>query len=78
MSTTQATNPRAIFPVKLARQVQMQFNAFSRTDMEAYTFEKKKSDFREAKADLSVFDGSGKLRLLGRQFGGKTFFWQPH
>lgn len=77
MATKQHTNPRAIFPIKLARQVQMQFSAFSRTDMTEYTFEKKKSDFRDAKSDVSVFDSSGVLQLLGRDFGDRIFFWQP-
>jgi hypothetical protein len=77
MRSSQEAKIRAVFPLKLAKEVQSQFSAFSRTDMTAFTFEKKKSDFREAKSDLSVFDGSGKLQLLGRDFGGRIFFWQP-
>ena len=77
MTTKREENGRSRFPIKFARQVQLQFSAFSKTDMTAYTFEKKKSQFRDAKSDLSVFDGEGTLQLLGREFGSRTFFWQP-
>jgi hypothetical protein len=68
---------RRIFPAKLGKQVRSQFSQFTRTDMSAYTFEKVRSDFKTAKTDLSVFDLDGKLVLLGRDFGDRTFFWQP-
>lgn len=68
---------RKIFPGKLAKQVQSQFSQFKQTDMTAYTFEKEKSDFKSAKTDLSVFNLDGKLVLYGRDFGDRTFFWQP-
>jgi hypothetical protein len=68
---------RRMLPAKLGKQVRSQFSHFTRTDMSAYTFEKVKSDFKTAKTDLSVFDVEGKLVLLGRDFGDRTFFWQP-
>jgi hypothetical protein len=68
---------RKTFPAKLGKQVRSQFSQFTRTDMSAYTFEKVKSGFKTAKTDLSVFDVEGKLVLLGRDFGDRTFFWQP-
>lgn len=68
---------RKLFPPKLGKQVQSQFSQFTRTDLSAYTFEKVKSDFKSAKSDLSVFNIEGKLVLLGRDFGDRTFFWQP-
>ena len=77
MSQLQDTHVRTALPVKLAKQVQSQFTAFYQRDMTAYTYEKKKSDFKDAKMDLSVFDADGKLQLLGRDFGRRTFFWEP-
>ena len=68
---------RKILPTKLAKQVQSQFSLFTRTDMSAYTFETVRSGFKTAKKDLSVFDAEGKVVLLGRDFGDRTFFWQP-
>jgi len=77
VSQAQDTHTRTVLPSKLAKQVQSQFTAFYQKDMSAYTYEKKKSDFKDAKMDISVFDGDGKLRLLGRDFGRRTFFWEP-
>lgn len=71
------TTTRSTFPVKLAKQVQSQFTHFTSTDMGAFTFEKKKSEFYGAKQDLNVYNGDGKLVLQGRDFGDRTFFWQP-
>jgi major membrane immunogen (membrane-anchored lipoprotein) len=68
---------RRTFPAKLGKQVQSQFSQFTLTDMSAYTFEKVKSDFKSAKTDLTIFDLDGKMVLLGRDFGDRTFFWQP-
>jgi hypothetical protein len=71
------TNTRGAFPEKLAKQVQAQISQFAGTDMRAFTFEKKKSDFSGAKSDLSIYNPDGKLVLAGRDFGDRTFFWQP-
>jgi hypothetical protein len=71
------TSTRHIFPDKLAKQVQSQFSQFARTDMKAFTVERSKSDFYGAKTDLSIFNAEGKLVLSGRDFGDRTFFWQP-
>jgi hypothetical protein len=77
VSQAQDTHVRTVLPTKLAKQVQSQFTAFYKTDMTEYTYERKKSDFKDAKQDLSVFDRDGKLKLLGRDFGRRTFFWEP-
>ena len=77
MSEEHKIAERKLFPAKLGKQVRSQFSQFTRTDMSAYTFEKVKSDFKTARTDLSVFDLEGKLILLGRDFGDRTFFWQP-
>jgi hypothetical protein len=68
---------REILSTKMAKQVQAEFTEFTRTDMSAYTVQKVRSDFRTAKEDLSIFNAEGKLILLGRDFGDRTFLWQP-
>ncbi len=75
--TQNVSTTRQSFPTKLAGQVQSQFEQFARADMTAYTYEKSKSDFYGAKTDLTIFNADGKLVLNGRDFGDRTFFWQP-
>jgi hypothetical protein len=72
-----STNERHVLPEKLARQVQSQFTQFTHTDMSAFTLDRAKSDFYGAKTDLTVYNTEGKLVLNGRDFGDRTFFWQP-
>ena len=73
---THATHRQA-FPEKLARQVKSQFSGFAETDMTAFTFDRVKSDFYTAKADLTIYNSEDKIVLQGRDFGDRTFFWQP-
>lgn len=77
MSQHTSTNTRSAFPEKLAKQVQSQFTRFSSSDLSAFTFERKKSDFYGAKTDLTIFDSDGNHVLAGRDFGDRVFFWQP-
>lgn len=76
MSQKQSTE-RQTFPEKLAKQVQSQFSQFAKTDLSAFTLERTKSNFQGAKADLFVYNSEGKLVINGRDFGDRTFFWQP-
>lgn len=73
----QTSTVRAQFPTKLATQVQSQFAAFNKTDMTAFTYEKVKSEFYGAKTDLTIYNAEGRHVLMGRDFGDRTFFWQP-
>lgn len=75
--TNTDTQTRANFPEKLVHQVQLQFTAFTNKDMTGYTWDKTKSEFYRAKSDLRVYDSDGMLKLLGRDFGDRIFFWQP-
>ena len=77
MAQNAVTTTRNAFPPKLAKQIQSQFQQFSHTDMTTFTFDKKKSEFYSAKTDLNVYNQDGKLVLSGRDFGDRTFFWQP-
>jgi hypothetical protein len=60
---------------RMAKEVRYQILGLSRTDMGAYSYEETKSNFKDAKSDLSIFDPEGKLVLLGRNFGDRSFFW---
>ena len=62
-------------PNRMAREMRYQILGLSRADMGAYSYEEKKSSFKDAKADLSIYDPAGKLVLLGRNFGDRTFYW---
>jgi hypothetical protein len=73
--TTAETRSRDALPKNLAKEVQYQIAGLSRTDLSAYTYEHIKSSYKDAKSDLSIFDPEGKLILLGRGFGDRTFFW---
>ena len=75
--TQDITTTRDSFPSKLASQVRSQFSQFAHTDMTAFTVQRSKSDFYGAKTDLTIYNGEGKHVLMGRDFGDRTFFWQP-
>lgn len=45
--------------------------------MTAFTYERHKTEFYTAKSDLHIFNPEGKMVLFGRDFGDRTFFWQP-
>jgi hypothetical protein len=60
---------------RIAKEVRYQIAGLSDADIGAYTYERSKSQYKDAKADLSIFDPAGKLVLRGRDFGDRTFFW---
>ncbi len=60
---------------RLAKEVKYQIQSLSHADLGSHTIEQTKSLFKDAKSDLSIFDADGKLVLLGRDFGDRTFFW---
>jgi hypothetical protein len=69
------TVQRVQLPNRLARELRYQIHSLDRTDIASYTYEQTKSQFKDAKSDLAVYDGDGKLVLRGRDFGDRTFFW---
>lgn len=76
MTESVSTN-REAFPPKLAAQVKSQFSQFSRTEMGGFTYSRTKSEFYGARTDLAIYNPEGKHVLMGRDFGDRTFFWQP-
>jgi len=45
------------------------------TDLAAYTYERRRSDYSQAKSDLVVYDGEGHAALNGRESDGPLNFW---
>jgi hypothetical protein len=75
VSDQNETIHRVQLPGRLAKEVRHQILSLSRADMSKYTYEHVKSNYKDARADLSIYDPSGKLVLLGREFSDRTFFW---
>jgi hypothetical protein len=69
------TMHRILLSGRIAKEVRYQIAGLSSTDIGAYTYERSKSHYKDAKMDLSIYDPAGKLVLLGRDFGDRTFFW---
>jgi hypothetical protein len=69
------TIQRHQLPSRMAKEVRYQIQSLSRSNLESHTYEQTKSHFKDAKSDYSIFDPAGKLILLGRNFGDRTFYW---
>lgn len=56
--------------------IKRHMNGLSQTDLSSYTFERRRSDYQHAKADLVIYDGHGTAVLNGRELdGGNTSYW---
>ena len=56
-----------------------QFRRLGKVDITDYTYEHRGTNYPEAKSDLMVYDGAGKLVFRGREFGGhQVFLWEAH
>ena len=76
MSTNQK-GTRNQLPKGLAKEVHYQIQGLAGTDLSEYTYERKSSDYKDAKNDFFIYNPDGKLILMGRSFGSRTFFWSP-
>jgi len=74
-SAENQTIQRHQLPTRMAKEVRYQIQSLSRSNLESHTYEQTKSHFKDAKSDYSIFDSAGKLVLLGRDFGDRTFYW---
>ena len=45
------------------------------TDIDGYTFERRRSDYKDAQSDLVVYDNDGHPAIHGRDFGHLISFW---
>ncbi|HWC29951.1 MAG TPA: hypothetical protein VG845_07720 [Dehalococcoidia bacterium] len=51
------------------------FAGMEEASLEGFTFERRWSDFPEAKYDLLIYDAGGRLRYQGRVFASSAHFW---
>jgi hypothetical protein len=69
---------RRILTEKMTRFVLRHFAWLGVASVQDYTYERYETDFPDAKADLDIFDGSGKLAFQGREFrSGMAGYWRP-
>ena len=60
----------------LVKNLQRQFWKLRSDGMSGFTFERHSSHYPDAKANLAVYDASGKLIIVGREFSGSTLLWE--
>jgi hypothetical protein len=66
------------FPVSktIVKEVRRHLARFEKVDMSAYTFERRRSDYADAKSDLVIYDENGAPVVRGREFdNGHLSFW---
>lgn len=69
---------RTVLTRKMIRDLLLHFGARNLSSFQDYTFERHPTDFNGANADLNVFDASGSLVFLGREYrSGVTSYWRP-
>jgi hypothetical protein len=62
----------------MIRFVLLHFAGLDASALHDYTFKRHKTDFPNAKADLDIFDGMGRLVFQGREFdSGMAGYWRP-
>jgi hypothetical protein len=63
---------------KMMRPVLLHFAGLEPSALRGYTYERYETDYLDAKADLDIFDASGKLVFQGREFrSGVAGYWRP-
>jgi len=74
----QRRSERSVLSDKMIRLVLLHFVGLDASALRDYTFERRQTDFPQAKADLDIYDGAGKLVFQGREFGsGMAGYWRP-
>ena len=69
---------RSVLSDKMIRFVLLHFVGLDASALRDYTFERHKTDYPHAKADLDIFDGTGKLVFQGREVpSGIAGYWRP-
>jgi hypothetical protein len=72
---TMAGNKQPLSP-QMRRQLVSHISYLEGENLDAYTFETRRSQQPGAKSDIFVFDGHGRPVIQGREFhGGPTAFW---
>ena len=68
------------FPLtkQMIQKIRRHMSGLEKTDLTAYTFERRHSDYPGAKSDIVIYNDSGQIVLNGREIsGGPTSFWSP-
>jgi hypothetical protein len=69
---------RSVLSEKMVQTVLLHFPGLGASALRDYTFERRKTDYAQAKADLDIYDGAGKLVFQGREFhSGIAGYWRP-
>jgi hypothetical protein len=67
------------FPLtkNISRAVIYHMNELGKTDMSKWTFERRNSDYQNAKSDIVVYDANGDKVAVGREENdGQMVFWR--
>ena len=76
MASIKVEAVKAALPKKYFKELQEQFHNLRDKPIATYQWTRRKTDYPDAQADVSVFDETGKHIIEGREFsGGRAFFW---
>jgi hypothetical protein len=68
---------RQLLNPRLTKIAKSQFAKLNRLDISGYTYERRHSNYPEARSDYLIFDENGALAYHAREFRDKRiFFWQ--
>ncbi|HLF79437.1 MAG TPA: hypothetical protein VJB57_18300 [Dehalococcoidia bacterium] len=60
----------------MVKSIKQHIGSLRETDLDAYTYERRRSDYSQAKSDLMIYDREGQAVLHGRESDGPLNFWQ--
>jgi hypothetical protein len=71
------TGQRVPLTPKVEAALRMHVAGLEGMDLSAYTYEKRHSDYMDAREDYVVYDETGRARFKGRYFAARAFaFWR--
>ena len=74
----QRRSERSVLSDSMIRFVLLHFVRLDGSALREYTFERHKTDYPRATADLDIYDAAGKLVFQGREFAsGIAGYWRP-
>ena len=74
----QRRSERSVLSNQMIRFVLLHFVRLDASALRDYTFERHKTEYPHAKADLNLYDGDGKLVFQGKEFpSGIAGYWRP-
>jgi len=66
---------RTALTSSLRKDIRRHIANLSGADLTGYTYERRRSDYPQAKSDLVIYDPTGKPVLDGRELSGGVSFW---